>query len=110
MKDRLREMRQWWDELMNEEEEKVEEQQEEVEELEQKEESPVSEEEKVLSQVYVLILDCDNWCSTVIFNVFGPACDCAAKFYIALKCSRNGFCDAVAAMFKLVVLQSQLIA
>ncbi|KEH21578.1 hypothetical protein MTR_7g007830 [Medicago truncatula] len=53
MKDRLREMRQWWDELMNEEEEKVEEQQEEVEELEQKEESPVSEEEKVLSQLQI---------------------------------------------------------
>jgi hypothetical protein len=31
MKDCLREMKQWWDELMNEEEEKVEEQQEEVE-------------------------------------------------------------------------------
>jgi len=80
MKDRLREMRQRWDELMNEEEEKVEEQQEEVEELEEKEESPVSEEEKVQSEVYVLILDCDNWSSIVIFDVFGPL------IYMVLNC------------------------
>ncbi|XP_058739231.1 DNA polymerase delta subunit 3-like [Vicia villosa] len=51
MKDRLKEMKQWWDEVMKEEDEEVEEeQQQQEEEQEEKEQSPVVEEDKVLSQ------------------------------------------------------------
>ncbi|KAK2351983.1 hypothetical protein QL285_096699 [Trifolium repens] len=51
MKDRLREMKQWWDDVMKEEEEEegIEEEQEE------KEESPVAEEDKDLSQLQITI-------------------------------------------------------
>lgn len=49
MKERLKEMRQWWDEVMKDEEEDAGE-----------EECAVAEDDKVLAQVLVfLILDCD---------------------------------------------------
>ncbi|KAL5070140.1 hypothetical protein RYX36_021027 [Vicia faba] len=79
---------------------------------EEKEHSPVIEEDKVLSQVYALILYCD-WSFIVSFNIFRSLICFKLCFgrncgKMGDRCSRNRYCNVVAETLKSLYCRTQL--